>query len=93
MSVQSFTIEVDNLKCGGCATTIAKSLSSMAGVTQVTVDTEVKTVSFAGESTLRDAVAAKLKSLGYPEKGTAHGLEAGVASAKSYVSCAVGRFG
>ena len=93
MSRQSFTIEVENLKCGGCATTITKSLSQMAGVTGVAVDPDIKTVTFTGEVSLRDSVVARLKSLGYPEKGTAHGLDAGVAAAKSYVSCAVGRLG
>jgi hypothetical protein len=29
--------------------------------------------------------------MGYPERGTLHGLSAGVANAKSFVSCAIGR--
>jgi copper chaperone len=93
MSVQSITIEVDNLKCGGCATTITKSLSNMAGISDVSVDADVKTVTFLADGSLRGRVVSKLKSLGYPEKGSAHGLEAGMATAKSYVSCAVGRLG
>ena len=68
MSAQSFTIEVENLKCGGCATTITKTLSQMAGVTGVTVDPDIKSVSFIGEDSLRDSVVARLKSLGYPER-------------------------
>lgn len=91
--MNTITIEVDNLKCGGCATTITKSLSAMAGVSNVAVDPEVKSVSFSADESLRSKVAAKLKSLGYPEKGSTHGIEAGVATAKSFVSCAVGRIG
>ena len=33
----------------------------------------------------------KLRSMGYPETGTAQGLGAAVADAKSFVSCAIGR--
>jgi copper chaperone len=36
-------------------------------------------------------VADKLRAMGYPEKGSLHGLQAGVANAKSFVSCAIGR--
>ena len=35
--------------------------------------------------------AAALLKMGYPESGTAEGLEAAKARAKSFVSCAVGR--
>lgn len=89
--MQTFTIQVENLKCGGCANTIRKSLTDMDGVSSVEVDADVKTVTFAGVDTVRTAVLAKLKSLGYPEKGTTQGLESGVATAKSFVSCAIGR--
>lgn len=46
---------------------------------------------FAGPPSARDAVVAKLRAMGYPEKGSLAGLEAGLANAKSFVSCAVGR--
>jgi copper chaperone len=32
-----------------------------------------------------------LKSMGYPEYGSVTGLDAGLANAKSFVSCAIGR--
>lgn len=91
--MSTITIEVDNLKCGGCATTITKSLSAMKGVSDVAVDAQIKSVSFSADENLRGKVAAKLKTLGYPEKGSVHGIEAGMATAKSFVSCAVGRIG
>ena len=43
------------------------------------------------DDSLRDAIAAKLKSMGYPEYGSVSGLDAGLANAKSFVSCAIGR--
>jgi copper chaperone len=40
---------------------------------------------------LREALVAKLKSMGYPEHGSVSGFDAGLANAKSFVSCAIGR--
>ena len=39
------------------------------------------------------ALRATLLRLGYPETGSAAGLQALAAKGKSFVSCAVGRFG
>ena len=41
--------------------------------------------------TSRPLVVEKLRSMGYPETGTAQGLGAAVAGAKSFVSCNIGR--
>lgn len=84
-------IEIDNLKCGGCENSIVRSLSSMAEVTELVVDRQRQTVSFRGEPSDRDVVAQKLRSLGYPEKGTMSGIDASLVNAKSFLSCAVGR--
>ena len=90
MSV-TMEIQVENLKCGGCARSILKGLNDMQGVSNVEVDHENKLVKFSGEEVSRAKVAEKLRSMGYPEKGTLEGLSAGVASSKSFVSCAIGR--
>jgi len=84
-------IEIENLKCGGCARSILNGLADVQGVSNVEVDQENKRVKFSGEEALRSQVAEKLRSMGYPEKGTLEGLSAGVANAKSFVSCAIGR--
>ncbi len=84
-------IEIDNLKCGGCENSILKGLTAIPDVEQVVVDQEKQSVRFLGEPMIREAVAIKLKSMGYPEKGSLKGLDAGLANAKSYVSCAIGR--
>jgi copper chaperone len=84
-------IEIDNLKCGGCEKSIVKGLSAMPGIADLVVDREHQTVRFTGATSDRDAVVQKLHSMGYPEKGSLAGLEAGLANAKSFVSCAVGR--
>lgn len=84
-------IEIENLKCGGCARSILNGLADMHGVSNVEVAQESKRVKFSGEEASRAQVVEKLRSMGYPEKGTLEGLSAGVANAKSFVSCAIGR--
>lgn len=84
----SQTIHVDNLKCGGCASTIRHRLQEVPGVTGVWVDPEADTVRFEHDgSTDPKEVLALLHRLGYPETGTGGTVE----KAKSYVSCAIGR--
>jgi len=84
-------IEIENLNCGGCEKSILKGLASIEGVSDVTVDQEMKSVSFRGDKSIRNVVVKKLQSMGYPEKGSLSGLDAGLANAKSFVSCAIGR--
>ncbi|MEN9538997.1 MAG: hypothetical protein RLZZ126_1232 [Pseudomonadota bacterium] len=88
----AMTISIDNLKCGGCEATIVKGLSSLTGVDDVKVDHATQSVILDADESRRADVLTKLKSMGYPESGTVRGLDAGLANAKSYVSCAIGRF-
>jgi copper chaperone len=85
------SITVDNLKCGGCANTISKKLSSMSGISDVRVDVDTGSVGFDGAAERIHEVANALEQLGYPRRGTASGLLGAVEVAKSYVSCAIGR--
>ena len=87
----SYTIRVENIKCGGCANTIKNRLREMDGITSVSVDIEAGQVTIDGDENQRDSVAERLLRLGYPESGTAEGLKAAAAKAKSFVSCAIGR--
>ncbi len=89
----AYEIEVDNIKCGGCAGTIVKRLTELDAVVSVDVDVERGTVRVEGEESEREKVCNLLKSLGYPESGSTKGLASATARAKSFVSCAVGRFG
>lgn len=87
----AYQINVENIKCGGCASTIRSKLAAMAGIDQVDVDIEAGIVSVDGSEDTREAITARLLKLGYPESGTAEGIAAAKARAKSFVSCAVGR--
>ncbi len=84
-------IQIENLKCGGCEKSILKGLSNLQEISDVKVDHESNTVTFTGNLASRDTVTKKLRSMGYPEKDSLSGLEAGLANAKSFVSCAIGR--
>lgn len=83
------TIQIQNLKCGGCANTITKNIAFLEGITNVSVHVEESTVAFSYETEAKLAeVKEKLKSLGYPEDGAANSIGS---KAKSYVSCAIGK--
>ena len=88
---QVFQVAVENIKCGGCENSIVKGIHSVAKVTDLVIDREKQLVSFSGEESIKQLVIDKLKSMGYPEKGSVSGLEAGITNAKSFVSCAIGR--
>lgn len=84
----SLLLHVDNLKCGGCASTVRHRLSSLSGVSGVWVDPAAGTVRVEHDgSTEHDQVIGLLHRLGYPESGTGGTIE----MMKSYVSCAIGR--
>lgn len=84
------SIEIQNLKCGGCANTITQKLSELEGVSQVHVNEENSIVSIDVVSQdLLVAIQDKLINLGYPPVGQENSIGN---KAKSYVSCAIGRF-
>jgi len=83
--------EVLNIKCGGCARSIERALRADPRVTSVEVDVPAGLVSVEAAAEAIDEARATLLRLGYPEAGTAEGIAALKAKAKSFVSCAVGR--
>lgn len=87
----AYELSVENIKCGGCAGTITKRLNELDAVSDCQVDVENGVVSITGDVTNKAEVTALLLKLGYPESGTAEGLKAAKAKAKSFVSCAVGK--
>lgn len=84
-------IEVENIKCSGCASTIEKQLRKLDSVSAVSVDIEAGRVTVETADTDREQLVATLLKNGYPEKGTAEGLKAAQAKARSFVSCAIGK--
>lgn len=86
-----YEIAVENIKCGGCANTIRTQLEKIASVNSCEVDVEKGLVKIDGDDAYRTEVSNLLLKLGYPETGTAEGIKAAAAKAKSFVSCAVGK--
>ena len=81
-------IQIENLKCGGCAATIKKGISAINGVNDVAVDVENSIVTIDSENANLVEIKEKLSKLGYPEVGDKNTV---LHKAKSFVSCAVGR--
>ena len=83
------TLEIQNLKCGGCANTITTRLSVLDNIDHVIVNNDNGTVTFNyKESTNLTEATDLLSKLGYPIIGENNPL---TKKAKSFVSCAVGR--
>ncbi len=81
-------IQIENLKCGGCASTIKKGLLTLNGVTEVDVDVENSLVTITSDKDNLEVIKTRLSKLGYPKVGDKNTI---VHKAKSFVSCAVGR--
>ncbi|WP_319380195.1 heavy-metal-associated domain-containing protein [Thiomicrorhabdus sp.] len=88
-------LQVENIKCGGCASRITAKLQELEGVEQVEINVEDGIVSVQltdqTNEALQDEIRDRLKTMGYPLAGSVHGLESAGAKAKSFVSCAIGR--
>ncbi|WP_159092083.1 heavy metal-associated domain-containing protein [Aquimarina sp. Aq107] len=83
------TVEIQNLKCSGCESTIARKLHTLKGIRDVLVNTNNCTVSFNYDTSDGiETVEKELTRLGYPLVNDQNNLQRKV---KSYVSCALGR--
>jgi len=82
------TLQIENLKCGGCAATIKKGILAIHGVDKVDVNLEDSSVSITSTKNNLKEVKIKLSKLGYPEIGDKNTV---LHKAKSFVSCAVGK--
>jgi len=86
------TFEVINVKCGGCANTLTTKLVDEFGEVEVNLEVEPRQITLDIEESNIPALRTALKGLGYPmsdEDLTT--LEGFSTTAKSFVSCAVGK--
>ena len=88
------TYEVLNVKCGGCANTLKSKLLEEFGEVEVNLEVEPRQITLDIEESKVPALRQALKSLGYPmsdeDLSTVEGF---TTTAKSFVSCAVGKMG
>lgn len=69
------SIEVENLKYGGCASTIKTRLQNLTGVFSVSVDKDNSIINIEHNSSInRKNIISQLESLGYPESHTQNTL-------------------
>jgi copper chaperone len=80
-------IFVENIKCGGCMTSIKHALEKIKGIAKVEINKEEEKISLSGENYQISEIIDSLNSMGYPQKGDNTLFK----QAKSYVSCAIGK--
>ncbi|WP_417327489.1 heavy-metal-associated domain-containing protein [Halarcobacter sp.] len=87
------TYEVHNVKCGGCANTLINSLKEGFGEVEVNLDVQPRQITLEIEDNKEEELKLKLRSLGYPlTSDELSGFDKAATTAKSFVSCAVGKF-
>ena len=86
------TFEVLNVKCGGCANTLTKSLKEEFGDVEVNRDVNPRQITLDIEDSKKEDLKLKLRSLGYPlSNDELSGFQKATTTAKSFVSCAIGK--
>ncbi|MCT7492803.1 heavy-metal-associated domain-containing protein [Aliarcobacter cryaerophilus] len=86
------TFEVHNVKCGGCANTLTKSLKDDFGSVEVDLSVNPRKITLDIEDNKIEELKLKLRSLGYPlTNDELSGFEKTTTTAKSFVSCAIGK--
>ena len=60
------TLEVLNVKCGGCASTLIKSLKDEFGEVEVNLEVMPRQITLNVEDDKKEVLKQKLRSLGYP---------------------------
>ncbi|GGD37833.1 hypothetical protein GCM10012288_09900 [Malaciobacter pacificus] len=86
------TFEVLNVKCGGCANTLITSLEKDFGKVEVNLNVTPRKITLDIEENQLDDLKTKLRGLGYPlTTDELSGLQKATTTAKSFVSCAIGK--
>lgn len=86
------TFEILNVKCGGCANTLKKSLAEDFGEVEVDLESDPRKITLEiGESEI-PKLSLKLRAIGYPlTTDELSKIEKFTMGAKSFVSCAIGK--
>ncbi|MEA1983440.1 MAG: heavy-metal-associated domain-containing protein [Campylobacterota bacterium] len=85
--------KVQNVKCGGCASTLKSKLLEEFGAIEVNLELQPREISLEIQDAKVESLKIALRGLGYPLVGDElNFLQNNTAKAKSFVSCAVGKF-
>jgi copper chaperone CopZ len=83
------TLYIQNLKCGGCVSSIINRISALEHIKNVTIKLQFDTITFEYDNNADfEEVKHILSNIGYPPFGEKNSFGK---KAKSYVSCAIGR--
>jgi len=86
------TLQVENVKCGGCASTLANKLEKEFGEISVNLEVHPREITLEIEEEKMQDLTLALRGLGYPLSTDELGLvQTASTKAMSFVSCAVGR--
>ncbi|NND94175.1 MAG: heavy-metal-associated domain-containing protein [Flavobacteriales bacterium] len=87
--LNTWTIYVENLKCGGCERTVRNLLMSLEGVAEVTVSSDDGKVEihYQGDAGVEERARLKLHRAGYAPIGESNIKD----KAMSYISCMKGK--
>ena len=86
------TYQVKNVKCGGCAGTLKKSLLEEFGEVEVNLEVEPREITLNMDGKNEEVLKLKLRKLGYPLVTDELSAFSTVSTtAKSFVSCAIGK--
>ena len=85
--------QLRNVKCGGCAATLKKALAEQFGEVEVDLTKEPREITLEIDEEQIPLLREALRKLGYPmiDDELSTFQEVG-AKAKSFVSCAIGKF-
>ena len=87
------TFKVNNVKCGGCANTLKTKLEPLFGAIEVNLEVMPREITLDIDENQETQLRQELRHLGYPMADEDLGfVEGSTAKAKSFVSCAVGKF-
>ena len=67
--MNSHVLQVENVKCDGCANAIRDALLTLPGIDDIEVDIDSGSVNIHGEGYNDKEIQSKLNDLGYPVKG------------------------
>ena len=86
------TFQVENVKCGGCASTLKTKLRDKFGEVEVDLEKLPREITVEIAEERIGELGFALKKLGYPFSSDKLGfIDTTSAKAKSFVSCAIGK--
>lgn len=86
------TFEVENVKCGGCASTLISSLKEEFGEVLVDLNVHPRKITLDLEDENKESLKLRLRTLGYPlSSDELSSIQKATTTAKSFVSCAIGK--